>query len=255
MKLHCNIRGVEHGNNLIFLHGLFGSHRNLLPIARAFEKQHRVFLPDMRNHGKSPHSLDFDYCHMADDLQELINDHHISNPILVGHSMGGKVAMTYALHHQVTCTMIILDIAPVTYEFDYATVIDNLLAIDVAKLESRAEADLQLQQHYQNKSFRDFLLQNLERDITGFRWRANLPVLRENLPAICDFPQSSHASSNRCLFIAGEDSTYVQEQHRPTIAQYFPHYKFHYVCNAGHWLHADQPQLVIDTIEKFIQQV
>ncbi len=246
--------GKDTETTLIFLHGLFGNHRNLLPIARKFENQFNIVLTDLRNHGQSQHNDLIDYESMCDDVNHLISNTHQQQAIIIGHSMGGKVAMLHALKYpETTQGIFILDIAPVDYSFDYLSVIKNLQNIDLAKLGSREQADTELALHYKNKDFRQFLLQNLIRVNNQFQWRLNLNAIKQHHSSICQFPKKSFkAYTKPTYFLAGEVSDYVTSKYQKRIEELFPNYLLHHEPNAGHWLHAEKPERVISHLQQFL---
>ena len=239
---------------LVFLHGLFGNHRNLLSIAKQFENDFYCILADMRNHGRSDHNDRMDYELMSEDLACLLETLGIKHATLIGHSMGGKVSMMHALKHpSKTHSIIILDIAPVRYDFDYLPVIENLLSIDTSKLLNREQADQQLARHYQNHSFRQFLLQNLVKIDDRFEWRLNLHAIKNNIEALCQFKVDATDNFDKpSYFLAGAESDYVKTESHPVIANLYPRHTVDYVENAGHWIHAEQPGLVIQKIHTFL---
>lgn len=247
--------GNPAGQTLIFLHGLFGNHRNLLPLARKFENNFNIVLVDQRNHGQSPHHELINYESMCEDVNHLIRNHLKQNAIIIGHSMGGKVAMLHALKYpESTQGIFILDIAPVHYSFDYIPVIENLQNIYLPNLSSREQADNELSKHYKNREFRQFLLQNLIRINDEFKWRLNLDAIKNNHSSICQFPQHNYSGySKPSYFLAGADSEYVTDNHRKTIEHLFPNYTLKHEPGANHWLHAEKPMQVYHELKQFIQ--
>lgn len=254
LELYCKQNGTPVSPALIFIHGLFGNHRNLRAIAKPFESDHYVLQLDMRNHGQSPHDPVINYDVMSDDLALFIDQNKIMDAVLVGHSMGGKVAMLHALKYPATVRAIfILDIAPVTYDFEYVPVIENLLSIDLTRIASRDEADQQLSEHYKNESFRQFLLQNLIRKNNQFHWRLNLPALKDNIQSICQFPGEPYPAFTRpTCFLAGAESDYVKANHRDAMRLFFPNHSLEYLEQAGHWLHGEHPETVSARLRTFL---
>ena len=256
-QLHYQQLGNINNKPLIFLHGLFGSGRNLQSIAKYFDDEYDIFLMDLRNHGSSFHNHRMDYERMSADLDDFITEMAIDSPILIGHSMGGKVAMTQALQIKNPITaVIVLDIAPINYGIDYIPLIDSLLAMELDKYQSRNEADEELAKTYSNVSFRQFLLQNLIRVDNRLQWRLNLPAIKENIDCIKSFPNFDDKTfQGPSLFLKGENSDYVQKQSEEKIMQFFPKAEIKTIANAGHWLHAEQPQLVINEIKDFLNSL
>ncbi|HZB15132.1 MAG TPA: alpha/beta fold hydrolase, partial [Chryseolinea sp.] len=177
MKLF--FRELGEGEPVVILHGLFGSSDNWLTQAKLFAPHYRVLSVDLRNHGQSPHSDDFDYPSMVSDIHEFIQDQNITDPIIIGHSMGGKTAMNFALAYpDKVSKLIVVDIAPRSYNLEHYTIVEGLKAIPLDQLTSRNEADDILSQHVAEADVRQFLLKNLQRKSTGgFSWKINLPVI------------------------------------------------------------------------------
>jgi pimeloyl-ACP methyl ester carboxylesterase len=249
-------RNGEGENALIILPGLLGSSVNWQSIAKRLGQNRSVYTLDMRNHGQSPWSDIMDYDSMADDVAEFIEslDHPRIN--LLGHSMGGKVAMRLALSKpEYIDSLIIADIAPVAYEHDFNELIEPMLALDLSSFKSRAEADAALQVSVADAPIRAFLLHNLTFDKPGgvYIWRPNLAALLENMSAITGFPvYDIEIFEKPSLFIYGANSKYVTPVSQETIVQYFPQTSFTELENAGHWLHAEQPKAFIKACEAFL---
>ncbi len=252
-ELYCQIEGS--GEPLILLHGLLGSGRNLNALARYFSSSYRVFSVDLRNHGRSFHADECNYEVMSQDIERLIQKHALDSVSLIGHSMGGKVAMVNALKSgEAIRSLVVLDIAPVCYPLRLERVLEALLELDLALIQSRKDADLQLAKEFNNAGFRQFLLQNLVFDQGQFSWRLNLPVLLANMETLRNFPDPGDARfCGSSLFLAGADSEYVLPEHESVINQYFPNAAINHLANTGHWLHAENPDAVIREIEAFLQ--
>ncbi len=257
LELFFETRGIPDAPALIFIHGLFGNHRNLRTISRAFEDQYQIYLPDMRNHGQSPHHDQINYQLMSADLTAFMKQYDIEQAILIGHSMGGKVAMLNALQNQTGILgLIILDIAPVKYEVDYLPIIEDLLSIDLEKLTSRKGADDQLSQQYENLAFRQFLLQNLMKIDGQYKWCLNLIAIKNHIEEIRSFPENQLVHFDKpSYFLAGQESDYVRQEHNHQISMLFPNYKLDFIAGASHWLHADQPVRVIEKIRLFLNSL
>lgn len=256
MTLKLTYEQSGSGTALILLHGLFGSGRNLKSISRHLASGYSVYMPDLRNHGDSPHHEVMDYVTMADDIDRLITDDNMEQAILVGHSMGGKVAMVNALQNPDTVTaLVVLDIAPASYSFEYTHIIDALLDLDLDSLSSRKDADRILGEHYQNPVFRQFLLQNLVRQDGRFTWRLNLEAVRRNLDSIRTFPEMhDRVYTGPALFLGGENSDYISTEHEAGIKRLFPNCDIRMVPDAGHWLHAEQGETVNREIADFLER-
>lgn len=254
VQLHYQKLGNSNGDTIIFLHGLFGSGRNLYTLAKQFAVNHQIFILDIRNHGCSPHHKEMDYLVMNDDLNCFIEQMKITSPILIGHSMGGKIAMVNALMEpELSKAIVILDIAPIAYTIDYIPLIDTLLSLDLEQLKSRSEADCELAKTYDNAVFRQFLLQNLIRIDGKFQWRLDLNTIRNKIEMIKSFPSMTGKQYDKpVFFLTGADSDYILPEHQDTILKLFPVAKLASIADAGHWLQADQPQRVTDRIQEFL---
>ena len=241
---------------IIIVHGLFGSSTNWRSIVPLLRGRAAIWLIDLRNHGKSPNAGTHSYFDMQQDLLEFLDREQVQKCILIGHSMGGKVAMLFSLlHPHRVAHLMVLDIAPCTYRHSFESLIDTLLALDLTRLKSRTEADVQLSASIADRQKRQFLLQSLVGTPGNYRWCINLPVLRRSMPEIGGFPH--HLVANRkfhplATFLHGTLSDYITEEHNQTIARLFPNCAIQGIQNAGHWLHIDQPQTVCDVILKRI---
>jgi len=240
---------------ILILHGLFGSKRNWQSIARQLSEQSQVFTLDCRNHGESEQHDDMNYQVMADDVFQFISEHSLKDVSVVGHSMGGKVAMQMALQHpEIIQRLVIIDIAPVKYQHGFNDLIDSLRALPLDQISSRQDADKHLRSTVQPETLRQFLLQNLKNSEDGFRWRINLDAIQANIDALMDFPVN-HGNPrylNPVLFLKGENSDYIKHQHERQIFSIFPKALFITVEDAGHWLHVENPGFVVREIRKFI---
>lgn len=241
---------------VIIIPGLFGSTTNWRSFAKKLSANHHVIVIDQRNHGRSPHADSQSYFDMSDDLLELINILELEKVILCGHSMGGKTAMVFALlHPERVGKLAVLDIAPVAYPHSHAPFLDALLDIDLSQLESRSAADKALKTAIPETSTRLFLLQSLVGRANNYQWRLNLPVLRSEMDKVVGFPSDQlkeYSSSVEARFIYGLNSTYISEKDRPLINKFFPKADFAGIANAGHWLHVEQPQRVLDALNEFL---
>ncbi|ELR70727.1 Putative esterase/lipase ybfF [Fulvivirga imtechensis AK7] len=252
MKLYH--RELGHGKPLIILHGLFGSSDNWMSIARELESDYKIYLVDQRNHGQSANNEEFSYTAMADDLNEFINEHGIEKPYILGHSMGGKTAMKFAITHaDMWKKLIVVDIAPKAYPVRHDTILEGLKSIDVTNLKSRGDADRQLANYVSDLGTRQFLLKNLSRKSDGgFEWKINLPVIDKNIEAMGEGIEDRLAIEREVLFIRGEKSDYIQDKDNILIVQLFPNSEVKTVKNAGHWVHAEQPEVLIGMVREFL---
>jgi len=249
----------ESGTPLIIVHGLFGSIANWRGVARELAKTYKVYVIDQRNHGDSVHIDSMTYHDMASDLDEFIRAEGIQDFILCGHSMGGKTCMTYALSdagkQSTLQSMVILDIAPVVYTHSHAPFLDALAEVDLTAIESRSEADKHLRDVIPDNGTRLFLLQSLERKDGVFQWRINIPVLQKFMPDIVGFPLDDLAGKSSqlpTLFLNGNKAEYVTDAMHSGILDFFPNTTFDSV-DAGHWLHVEQRQAMIDSIHTFLK--
>lgn len=232
----------------MLLHGLFGSHRNWNWHARELAPGFAVYSLDLRNHGDSPHANEMSYPLMADDVLGFLDEQAIESANLLGHSMGGKVAMQLALSQPGRVRrLLVADIAPVTYtesRGDHEQVFAALAALDVAALESRQQADGLLASGIPDARVRQFLLSNLEKESgTGFRWRFNLDALQDNYDRLRDKPVGDGPFEGPVLFVRGAVSNYIVEQDRERILALFPRARLKTIMGAGHWLHAEKAQV------------
>lgn len=232
------------GETLLILHGLFGSLGNWNWHSKMLSQHFRVFALDLRNHGNSPHSEIMDYTSMAADVLELLDELQLTTVNLLGHSMGGKVAMQLALTHpERVDRLVVADIAPVSYRSEHDTIFKGLLSVDLAELKSRAEADTQLARHVSDEVVRQFLLTNLQRDGSGrFSWRINLPALAANYAQLRAAPSAQGVFRKPVLFLKGDWSDYILEEYRAAILARFPEAQLKTIQQTGHWLHAEKPQ-------------
>jgi len=242
LDLHFSSMGS--GPPLLVLHGLFGSGKNWHSHMRRFAAEFEVFCVDLRNHGQSFHAEEMDYPTMADDVARLVERLGLDGCRILGHSMGGKVAMTLALRQPALLTrMIVADIAPVAYRHDYDDLIEPILALELDDFESRTQIDHALRPHIPEDQLRAFLLQNLARSETGWRWRVNWPVIQREMDALTGFEPlpSDWFVALPTLFIRGANSDYVGSAELDVIERHFGNAEIATIEGAGHWLHAEQP--------------
>lgn len=257
MKLYFRQVG-ESGQPIIILHGIFGSSDNWLTIGKILGEKNRIYMVDQRNHGQSPRSDVFNYEVMADDLKEFIDEHQLENPIIVGHSMGGKTVMQFAMNYpDAFAKMIVVDIAPKYYPVHHSMILQGLAAIDLPNLASRTEANEILKRFEEQEGVRQFLLKNLWRNPekgNQFDWRINVPVIAKNIDVVGHELANEKAIQQPVLFIRGENSHYIQPEDERKIWELFPNYELVSIEGAGHWVQADQPQAFIETVNQFVNQ-
>jgi esterase len=245
------------GPPLAILHGLFGSGRNWTSIAQRLAAHHRVLAFDLRNHGASPWADDMDYREMAEDARASLKSRGYERFALLGHSMGGKVAMIAALQYpEMVERLVVADIAPVRYVMRHLGEAQAMRRLDLAGIARRSQADAALAAAVPDAAERGFLLQNLILENGGVRWRVNLDAIEENMPLLVDFPttQVGRSYNGPALFIAGARSDYVLPQHEPAIRRLFSKAEIARIENAGHWLHAEQPAAFLAIVESFLNR-
>ncbi len=252
MKLH--FRTFGDGRPLILLHGLLGSLDNWQPLARRFGQRFKVFAVDQRNHGLSPHSEDVSFEAMAEDLHGFLREHGLGQAHVLGHSMGGKVAMQFAvLHPEMIDRLVVVDVAPRAYPARHARTLELLLALDLGKFQRREELDTALAGEIPEPEVRQFLLKNVRRDTAGrFRWKANVGGLwrnYEHLTAAVNIPQPYRKPA---LFVVGGKSDYVTKHDLELIPRAFPYAQFCVIAGAGHWVHADAPEPLLRSVAEFL---
>lgn len=249
-------RKYGEGQPLLILHGLFGQSDNWNTLAKRFgENGFAVYAIDQRNHGLSPHSEVWNYDVMADDVKEFIDTHYLQSPILLGHSLGGKTAMFFALKYDgILDKLIVADMSPRRYEPHHEVVLDALQAVDFTKINTRREAEAVLNQYISDFGTKQFLLKNIYwEDAAGqhMNWRFNLPVIIKNYTEIlAEVPQK--ISTVNTLFIRGDRSDYITDEDIYEIETRFPNYKLHTISNSGHWVHAEQPGSFYQAVSSFI---
>jgi esterase len=264
MKLFS--RKFGSGLPMIILHGLYGSSDNWLSIARKMADNFKVYLVDLRNHGKSPHDELHNYEVMREDLLEFMNDEGLDKAILAGHSMGGKVVMCFARHYpERVSRLIVIDIAPKTYSEisrketqGHFAIMKAMNDVDLQTASSRGEIEEILSESIISERIRKFLMKNLRQDENSkYFWSLNLGVLLKELDNIMDgenekcFDRKTPVTGFPALFIRGEKSPYITDGDMNTIEKIFPDARLVTISDAGHWLHAEQPGLLIRAVEEF----
>ena len=252
MKLNFKSYG-QTGENIVILHGIFGMLDNWHSFASQLGKEHKVYTIDQRNHGRSPHSNDFNYPLMVEDLKEFIKDHDLEHVHIIGHSMGGKTAMHFALKYpDLIESLTVLDIGVKYYSPRHDYIFEALCDLNLQDFSSRNEINDFLEERIQSFGVRQFLLKNVRRNKEEkYEWKMNLPVIREayeDLSAWIDTGQSFDKSS---LFIRGANSSYILPDDWPGIQEIFPNSVLKTIPGAGHWLHAEKPYELLKMILEF----
>lgn len=244
MGISLFFRESGQGLPLVILHGIFGSGENWFTVAKKFSEHFRVFLVDQRNHGRSPHTDEFNYSLLVQDLLDFADQQKLDRFFLLGHSMGGKVAMRFAQEYPNRLLgLVVADIAPRIYPPHHQTILDGLKAVDLFNFSSRAEADEAMSRHIPETDVRQFLLKNLYRKEDGkFAWRINLPVLEKAAASIGADSGSDNASMVPALFVKGNQSNYIRPQDEAEIIRRFPHSEIAAIEGAGHWVQAEKPE-------------
>lgn len=257
------------GFPLIILHGLYGSSDNWHSVGKELSRHFEVYLVDQRNHGNSDHEKEHSYRAMQADLEEFYVTHNLKKAIIIGHSMGGKTAMLFSLLHPDRIEkLVIVDIAPVSYKsldkpqkhvLEHLNIMQAFLSIDIAKAQSRTEVEKEFELFVPDKNTRHFLLKNLKRNAAGkFQWAVNIEALNNSLPEMMnasDFDKITIEKEKMnfpVLFVRGEKSEYIMEEYISRIKELFPKADVVTIFDAGHWVHAEQPQLFLKTLSYFL---
>lgn len=252
MRLHSESCGA--GHPLIILHGLFGSGENWRSMSKKLCRSFRVFSLDLRNHGNSPHSAAFSCTLMTEDLKEFMAEHSLGSAHLLGHSLGGKVAMHFALtYSDLVERLIVVDIAPRAYPPSHAEVFTLLTSIPLDRFTRRSEVRQELDKGLSDRSVVEFLLKNLTTTTSGrLRWRMNLKALHENYREIIAAPDWEGSFDKQALFVRGGNSDYIGPADYQGIKKYFPRAELATVAAAGHWVHAQAPEIFEQLVHDFL---
>tara|TARA_B100000579_G_C22798254_1_gene838314 strand:- start:9 stop:827 length:819 start_codon:yes stop_codon:yes gene_type:complete len=238
------------------LHGLFGRAKNWQSVTKELSLRlpYYFFTIDQRNHGQNPPSSKINYELMVNDIYKFYKSLDIKELSLLGHSMGGKVSMMFALKYPIIINnLIIVDIAPVRYFSKDEENIDYLLQMDITKFKTRLEADEELSKNIKDKNLRLFLLQNLVYTNLGYRWSLNLKTIKNNIDELRSFSNEEMKSfQKQVLCIYGEKSNYLTQKNIEVFKTYFPFAKFSLIEEAGHWLHSEKPERFIKEICKYL---
>lgn len=246
-------REYGQGQPMIILHGLMGSSDNWLPQAKMLGEHYHVWVVDQRNHGQSPHSTEFNYNVLSNDILDFIQEHGIEKPVILGHSMGGKAAMNFALAHPDRLDkLIVVDIAPKAYDVRHDHIVEALKAVPIETVQSRQEANEALAPHISSEAVRQFLLKNLlRRPEGGFGWRINLPVIDQSLEMISGGLVNDGIFEKKTLFIRGSKSDYILDEDREAIKKIFPNSTM-VTMETGHWVQAEKPEEFVQVVLSFL---
>ncbi len=254
MKLNHTVAGPEGALPVLLVHGLYGQGRNLGAQARRLALTRRVVTVDLRNHGDSPQAMEADYPALAGDLAELIGD--LGGRVdLVGHSMGGKAAMVLALTQpDMVRRLVVMDIAPLAYDHDQTRYIDAMQALDLSAITRRSQVDAAMAADVPEPGVRAFLLQNLDLKATPPAWKLNLPALRAAMPQIVGWPDDMPQGTfpGKVMALRGAQSDYIGDDGEAALRAHFPQARVVTLKDAGHWLHADAPEAVAETLVSFL---
>jgi esterase len=268
--IELNYKKYGEGPPLIIVHGLYGESDNWVSIGRALAEHYEVFIIDQRNHGASPHTREHNYTLLKNDLLDFMNLENIDRAILLGHSMGGKAIMFFAVDYpERVQSMIVVDISPRSYKsldqpsphtLDHLNVINAMMSVDFSKAESRMDIDRMLARSIPSQRVRQFLLKNVKRKKSGgFEWKINLETLHNEMPDILDgldpekFRNGNGVTGFPALFIRGADSDYISNIDFPVIHTIFPTAEIVTIPNAGHWVHAEQQELFLKNVMYFLE--
>ena len=265
LSMEMFFRKLGSGSPLIIIHGLYGSSDNWLTIGKELARDFEVYLVDLRNHGNSPHTDRHSYALMKLDLLEFLDRHDIEKAVLIGHSMGGKVAMVFALEFPERITsLVVIDIGPKSYHSlkdyssqanDHMNILIGMQSIDFSKVKTREDVDIQLSSFVKSSKVRNFLLKNIRRERDNiFSWKINVPVLIKELPSVLEGldPKIAGITGFPVLFVKGGNSDYLLDEDFPEIKNFFPTAEFITIPDAGHWLHAEQPELLLKALWNFL---
>ena len=248
MPLALAFEALGSGPPVVILHGLFGAGRNWSQVAQALAADHRVYLPDARNHGASPWAESMSYVEMADDVLALIEREQMRRPFVIGHSMGGKTAMALALSHpEAIGGIAVIDIAPESYAGQFSSYVSAMRSLEMASAASRREIQQALADNLGAETPADYLMQSLRRQNDRFDWRLNLLATGLCMRELCGFPDALREAryDGPALFIHGAESDYVRPASFAGIRALFPRAGAERIADAGHWVHADQPAALL----------
>ena len=253
MKL--NYKTIGEGTPIFILHGLFGMLDNWMSFGKRLAEEYKVILVDHRNHGKSPRADNISYSIYAEDLNELMNDLGIDRAYVLGHSMGGKTVQFFAtMFPEKTIGMISVDMGAHEYPSGgHSEIFNAILPLDLSSFERRSEVDNELSDKLPELPVRQFLLKNLGRGENGFEWKANFQVLHDQYEIIREAVPNESRYTGPSLFVRGGNSPYIRDKDMEYINKIFPNAELKTIEGAGHWVHAEKPQKLLDIVKSFLE--
>ncbi len=245
------------GDVIVLIHGLFGSLSNLGNCARHLSEHFRTVSVDVRNHGDSFHTDTMSYAEMTADVVALLEQLSVPQTHILGHSMGGKIAMNLALNYpQLVNKLAVIDMSPLAYQRGHDSILEGLSQLVNTSIDSRSQADAILQNYVEGADIRSFLLKNLIRSKDGsnihYDFKMNLKAIIDNYPFIIE-SVDGQSFSGETLFVKGEHSNYLKAEHRDTILRLFPNTVMREISATGHWPHSEKPVVFNAIIEKFFR--
>ncbi len=253
--MELNFKTFGEGDPVIILHGLFGMLDNWQTFAKALSKKYMVYLVDQRDHGRSPHTDEFNYTLLAEDLKNFMDQNWLYEARLIGHSMGGKTLLEFAKHYDDEIEqMLIVDMGIKSYPGGHETIIESMLTAPIHIAENRRDIDTHLSKYIKDQGVRQFLMKNLQRDVGngGFKWKMNLELLSKEYPNILSAIEYDDEISVDTLFVYGSQSSYIEKRDINEIKNTFTNSKFESI-DAGHWIHAEKPKELLKVTLDFFE--
>jgi pimeloyl-ACP methyl ester carboxylesterase len=257
MDLHKITLGNKENQSLIIIHGLFGLSDNWYSIGKKLAENYFVIIPDMRNHGKSPDSESFGIEEMASDLKELISQNELEKPIILGHSMGGKIAMHFALNQpESISSLIVVDMHTRESELrdEHFKIADCIKNTKLENFKSYSEISKHLEKEIGNKKIAQLMLKNIGKVSNNYKWKLNIENIEKNFQNITKSIETENSFYEASLFIKGGDSNYILESDKPLIEALFPYSEIVKIPGASHWVHADKTEEFMDIISDFLKK-
>lgn len=243
------------GVPILLLHGAFGSLNNWGGVAKKLSLNHDVYALDLRNHGDSPHDINMSYIDMSNDIYDFLKQHRIEKAYIVGHSMGGKVAMQVALRFpELVSKLTIVDIAPKEYPLTYGNFIEAFDMISEATLTSRGAANKLIEEKIPERKERIFVLGNLVKKGDIFTWKINIETIKKNYPIISLWVEHETKFSAPVLFVLSDQSGFVTKEDINQIQRLFPNSRFETIEDSSHWIHIDQEKKFVEAVGNFLQR-